>query len=146
MLKGQRDRVIPLSTTLVGTLEAYLTVRGPATSDHLLMYRQQPIRPSLIQERLYRYGKTVGVKVSPHRLRHTLATRLLNQGMPITSIQRLLGHDKLSTTMVYAHVHDETVRSDFEQAMTRLGQAPVPVELLFSPAQDLASERLANCV
>lgn len=144
--KGQRDRGIPLSTTLVGTLEAYLAVRGPATSDHLLIYRQQAIRPSLIQERLYRYGNTVGVKVSPHRLRHTLATRLLNQGMPITSIQRLLGHDKLSTTMVYAHVHDETVRSDFEQAMTRLGQAPVPVELVFSPAQDLASERLANCV
>jgi len=144
--KGQHDRVVPLSTTLVSVLEAYLAVRGPAGSDHLLLYRQQAIQPSLIQGRLYRYGQAAGVKVSPHRLRHTLATRLLNQGMPITSIQRLLGHDKLDTTMVYAHVHDETVRSDFEQAMTRLGQAPVPIEIVFSPAHGLTFARLVNYV
>ncbi len=121
-------------------------MRGPARSDHLLLYRQQAIQPSLIQGRLYRYGQAAGVKVSPHRLCHTLATRLLNQGMPITSIQRLLGHDKLDTTMVYAHVHDETVRSDFEQAMTRLGQAPVPIEIDFSLAHDLDFDRLVNYV
>lgn len=144
--KGQRDRVVPLSTTLVSVLEAYLVVRGRAQSDHLLIYRQQAIRYRLIQGRLYRYGEAVGVKVSPHRLRHTLATRLLNQGMSITSIQRLLGHDQLNTTMIYAHVHDETVRSDFEQAMTRLGQAPVSMETVFGLTYDLALDRLVNYV
>lgn len=71
--KGQRDRVAPLPTTLVAPLEAYLAVRGPAQSDHLLIYRQRAIRPSLIRGCLYRYGQAVGIKVSPHRLRHTLA-------------------------------------------------------------------------
>ncbi|MFQ6101379.1 MAG: tyrosine-type recombinase/integrase [Anaerolineae bacterium] len=99
----------------------YLTVRGPAQADHLLIYRQEPVRPNLIRKRLKRYGQAAGVKVWPHRLRRTLATRLLSQGMPITSIQRLLGHDKLETTMIYARVYDETVRQDFEQAMARLG-------------------------
>jgi hypothetical protein len=61
-----------------------------------------------------------GVKVWPHRLRHTLATRLVNAGMDIVSIQRLLGHEKLETTMIYAHVHDTTVERDFRQAMARL--------------------------
>jgi hypothetical protein len=60
------------------------------------------------------------VEVSPHRLRHTLATRLLNAGMDIVSIQHLLGHEKLDTTMIYTHVHDTTVERDFRQAMARL--------------------------
>lgn len=94
----------PLSPTLTTVLEAYLAVRGPAQTDHLLIYRQRSLQPNLIRKRLNRYGQAVGVKVWPHRLRHTLATRLLNQGMRITSIQRLLGHDKLDTTMIYAHV------------------------------------------
>jgi len=62
----------------------------------------------------------VAVEVSPHRLRHTLATRLVNAGMDVVSIQRLLGHEKLDTTMIYIHVHDITVERDFRQAMARL--------------------------
>ena len=122
--KENRDRVVPLSPTLLVALETYLPVRGEAQTDHLLIYSQRAVKPGMIQGRLHRYGRQVQVKVSPHRLRHTLATRLLNEGMPITSIQRLLGHEKLETTMLYARVHDETVRRDFERAQARL--APVP--------------------
>ena len=60
------------------------------------------------------------MEVSPHRLRHTLTTRLLNAGMDIVSIQCLLGHETLDTTMIYAHVHDPTVEQDFRQTMARL--------------------------
>jgi site-specific recombinase XerD len=118
--KGKRDRMVPLSATTVTTLQDYLAVRGPAQTDHLLIFRQRAIRPSLVQARLCRYGQAVDVKVSPHRLRHTLATRLVNAGMDIVSIQRLLGHEKLETTMIYAHVHDGTVEQDFRQAMACL--------------------------
>ena len=91
-----------------------------AQTDHQLTFRQRAIKPSLVQARLRRYGETSGVQVSPHRLRHTLATRLVNVGMDIVSIQRLLGHEKLETTIIYTHVHDTTVERDFRQAMARL--------------------------
>jgi site-specific recombinase XerD len=118
--KGKRDRIIPLSGMAVTTLREYLAVRGMAQTDHLLTFRQRSIKAELVQARLKRYGAAVGVSVSPHRLRHTLATRLLNAGMDIVSIQHLLGHEKLDTTMIYAHVHDPTVEQDFRQAMARL--------------------------
>jgi site-specific recombinase XerD len=118
--KGKRDRIIPLSETAVTMLGDYLAVRGTAQTDHLLIFRQRAIEQSLVQNRLSRYGGAVGVEVSPHRLRHTLATRLVNVGMDVVSIQRLLGHERLATTMIYTHVYDTTVERDFRQAMTRL--------------------------
>jgi site-specific recombinase XerD len=118
--KGKKDRAIPLSEATVKALQGYLAVRGQAQADHLLVFRQQEVKSSLVRDRLGRYGEAVEVEVSPHRLRHTLATRLVNVGMEITSIQRLLGHDKLATTMIYAQVHDVTVEGDFRQAMARL--------------------------
>jgi site-specific recombinase XerD len=118
--KGKTDRAIPLSEATVTAVQDYLAVRGQAQTDHLLVFRQQKVKPSLVQGRLRRYGEAVEVEVSPHRLRHTLATRLVNTGMEITSIQHLLGHEKLTTTMIYAHVHDVTVERDFRQAIARL--------------------------
>ncbi len=121
--KENRDRSVPLSPTLRAALKAYLPMRGTAQTDHVLTLHGLPVRDSLISGRLRRYGQQAQVRVSPHRLRHTLATRLLNKGMPITSLQRLLGHEKLATTMIYARVHNETVRRDYERAYARLSVA-----------------------
>jgi hypothetical protein len=64
------------------------------------------------------------------------ATRLLNQGMPITSIQRLLGHKTLSSTLVYARVHNETVQRDYERAYAHLAPAsPLANELFSAPTK-----------
>jgi site-specific recombinase XerD len=128
--KGLRDRFVPLSPTTVAVVGDYLALRGTAQTDHLLLFRQQMLKPALVQTRLRRYGQAVDVQVSPHRLRHTLATRLLNSGMDIVSIQHLLGHENLTTTQIYAQVYDATVQQDFQQAMTRLesrdrGRSPV---------------------
>jgi len=133
--KGKRDRIVPLSATTVTALHSYLAVRGPAQSDHLLIFRQRAIRPDLVHNRLRRYGKAVGLKVSPHRLRHTLATRLVNVGVDIVSLQRLLGHEKLETTLIYAHVHDITVERDFRQAMANLeaGRERGPIAAQIEP-------------
>ena len=122
--KYDRDRSIPISLTLQAALTDYLPQRGETQTDHLLIYCQRNVREGLIRSRLYRYGQKAQVKVSPHRLRHTLATRLLNEGMPITSLQHLLGHEKLDTTLLYARVHNETVRRDYERAQARLAPAP----------------------
>lgn len=118
--KGRRDRAVPLSTTTCQMLNHYLAVRGSSHTDHLLIFRQKKMNPDLVRNRLQRYGAAVGVEVSPHRLRHTLATRLVNVGMDIVAIQRLLGHEKLETTMIYARVHDATMEHDFRQALARL--------------------------
>jgi site-specific recombinase XerD len=65
-------------------------------------------------------GDKVGVKVFPHRLRHTCATQLLNAGCRVTSIQRFLGHKELSSTMIYAKAHDQTVAEDYFAAMEKV--------------------------
>jgi integrase/recombinase XerD len=140
--KGRRDRVVPLSATTCQMLCTYLLVRGPAHTDHLLTFRQEKMNPDLVRIRLQRYGTAVGVHVSPHRLRHTLATRLVNAGMDIVSIQRLLGHEKLETTMIYARVHDTTMEQDFRQAMTRLESGRRPDSMLSQTELDSLAEEL----
>ena len=135
--KKNRDRAVPISSTLLVALTVYLPVRGEAQTDHVLIYHQKAVNPTLIQNRLCRYGEQAQVEVSPHRLRHTLATRLLNGGMPITSIQRLLGHEKLGTTLIYARVHNETVRRDYERAHARLA---VPASSLADELFDAPTE------
>jgi len=65
------------------------------------------------------------VHVSPHRLRHTLATRLINNSMPIHSLRKLLGHQDLNTTQIYARIYDETLYERFKAAMSRLEAIPV---------------------
>jgi site-specific recombinase XerD len=142
--KEDRDRSVPLSPTLLAALRAYLPVRGEAQTDHLLIYHQQPVLPTLIQGRLYRFAHQVQLEVSPHRLRHTLATRLLNEGMPITSLQRLLGHEKLDTTLVYARVHNETVRRDYERAYVRLSPATALADQFFNAPTKATEPRLVT--
>jgi len=71
----------------------------------------------------------VGVKVYPHRLRHTCGTQLLNAGFRVTSIRKFLGHKRLNSTMIYARVHDRTVVEDYYAVMERIKQGLlVPVE------------------
>ena len=124
--KGNRDRVIPLTDHLVVCLQAYLVVREPAPTDHLLVYRTAAVKPHLVPDRLRRYGLKADIQaLSPHRLRHTLATLLINQGMPIVSLQKLLGHQDINKTLIYARVHDETLLDQFATAMGQIESIPV---------------------
>ncbi len=134
--KGQRDRVVYLSAFAGQALTAYLQGQRPAPAAPLWT---QPDGQPLTYQWLYRHllalGQAAGVAaVSPHRLRHTLATRLLNAGMDITRIQKLLGHAHVTTTQIYARVFDATVEADYRQAMAQiarhqlpLSDAPIPV-------------------
>ncbi len=78
------------------------------------------MKKDLIRGQLKYAGNRVGVKAYPHRLRHTCATQLLNAGCRVTSIQRFLGHKELSSTMIYARAHDQTVAEDYFTAMQRV--------------------------
>jgi site-specific recombinase XerD len=119
--KGDRDRVIPMSDQLVTVLQNYLVVREPAATDHLLIYKGMAVKGHLLPDRLRTLGHKAGIEpMIPHRLRHTLATFLINQGMPITSSQKFLGHQDINKTLIYARVYDETVRNQFAAAMAHI--------------------------
>jgi len=118
--KGNKDRTVYLPETAIHALQAYLAVRGEGSSDHVFLYRNAPIKKDLIRAQLKYAGERVGVKVYPHRLRHTCATQLLNAGCRVTSIQRFLGHKRLSSTMIYARAHDKTVAEDYFAAMQKI--------------------------
>lgn len=115
--KGLKDRTVYLTETAVSAVEAYLDVRGPGISDHLFLYRHKPMSKDLVRSRLKGAGKRTGVKVTPHMLRHTFGTQLVNAGCRVTTIQMLLGHKRLNTTMIYTRVHNETVVQNYYRAM-----------------------------
>lgn len=125
--KGNRDRILPLTDYLVSLLSAYLVVRESASTDHLLLYRGAALKAHLVPARLRRFGHKAHINpMTPHRLRHTLATFLINQGMPIVSLQKFLGHKDINKTLIYARVHDETVKKQFATAMTYIETVSVP--------------------
>jgi site-specific recombinase XerD len=119
--KLDRDRVVYFSPQLKNAIQNYLQVRPKLLEeDRVFVLHGRSPSPRTIQRRLTIYGQQVGVIVSPHILRHTFATRLLNQGIPIHSLRKLLGHKRLDTTQVYARVYDETLFQQFQDAMSCL--------------------------
>jgi site-specific recombinase XerD len=146
--KGDRDRVIPLTEQLVAVLQAYVAVREVAPTDHLLIYRGLPLKDQLIADRLERLGPLAQISpLTPHRLRHTLATFLINYGMPITSLQKFLGHQDINKTLVYARVHDETLRHQFVTAMAQIEAVAVtdwPAQIV-DPLPAIAVEMAEIC-
>lgn len=110
--KGLKDRTVYLAPNVLLALKEYLSVRGEGSSDHVFLYRNAVLSKDLIRSRLKTIGTRIGIKVYPHRLRHTCASQLLNAGCRITSIQAFLGHKKLNTTMIYARAYDQTVADD----------------------------------
>jgi integrase len=115
--KGLKDRVVYLSETVITALEAYRPLRGPVEIDHLFLFRHKPLSPTYCLQRLRTYGRRCGITVTPHQLRHSCATMLLNAGAPILTVQTLLGHKHIDTTMSYARLYDGTVAADYYRAM-----------------------------
>lgn len=149
--KGLKDRTVYLTERVVEAIEYYLEVRGSALTDHLFIYRHKPLSKDYVRSRLKTVGKRLGFKVTPHMLRHTFGTQLVNAGANITTIQALLGHSRLNTTMTYARVHDKTVMTDFLRAMEQIEgvqmamqeQAPLP-QAVFTLLDKLQQENMNN--
>ena len=118
--KNTRDRVVYLTPTLTQALRTYLSHRQDTVDDHLWLDDGRPLQAHQVRYRLRRWGQLCDVAVTPHRLRHTLATRLINQGMSLESLRRLLGHKTLSMTQHYARLYDATVREQFQTAMANI--------------------------
>lgn len=106
--KNQRERMVYLSPPTVEAIQTYLAHRDKS-SDYLFTRHHKPLSRRYCQSRLKTLGKKANVNVTPHQLRHTCATMLLNAGMSIFALQALLGHRHVDTTLNYAKLYDETV-------------------------------------
>ena len=122
--KGKKERLLPLGSYACRAMRAYLDSRAAAGfrargSDALFVNaRGKRITARSIARNMQRHIRTAGVskKVSPHTLRHTFATHMLNAGADLRSVQELLGHANLATTQIYTHVTTERLRKIYEQA------------------------------
>jgi site-specific recombinase XerD len=118
--KGLKDRLVCLSDATLEVLKAYLDVRGPASTEHVFIYRHLPLGSKYCQIRLRTYGKRCGVFITPHQLRHSCATLLLNAGAPILTVQTILGHQRVDTTLGDARLYDGTAAADYYRAMLQV--------------------------
>lgn len=127
--KGLADRIVYLSETACAALQHYLAGWARLPSAPLFTHPDgRPISYGWLWACIGRLGDAAGVPgVTPHRLRHTLATYLLNVGMDITQIQKLLGHQHIDTTMIYARVLDTTLEAQYRQAMAEIERQYVPL-------------------
>jgi site-specific recombinase XerD len=128
--KGGKDRVVYISDDAHDALGAYLQARWQYRRKKIFLvergkYKGQPISVRGIQKRMEYYAKQTGIKVSCHRLRHTMATQLLNAEAEIETIQDLLGHNWITTTQRYCKVSNLKVQRDYFKAMRRVQQLSV---------------------
>jgi integrase len=122
--KGLKDRLVYLSQPSLQAIASYLEVRGPqsALPAQVFIFRHRPLTRSYCFQRLRTYAQRCGVQVTPHQLRHSCATLLLNCGAPVISVQALLGHQCIDTTLGYARLYDGTVAADYYAAMALVEQ------------------------
>jgi integrase/recombinase XerD len=116
--KGLRSRVCFLSPPTLQALK-----KLPKTSDHAFTNNGHPFNSSYCRSRLITLGKKFGIQATPHQLRHSCATRLLNAGMSIFGVQAILGHKYIDTTLRYARICDATVVNDYKRAINDLENA-----------------------
>lgn len=120
--KRNKDRFVPLSHQMMRLIEQYQIIREAAFASHadrlLLNDRGEAMSPYFVYNKVHHIleGVTTMKQKSPHVLRHTFATHLLDEGASLVAIQKLLGHEDLATTQVYAHTTIEQLKQIHKQA------------------------------
>ena len=127
--KWQRDRLVYLSDSACQAIQLYLQGSQRQPNNFVWLQRNgRPLSTDYLREHIAQIGAAVGIDhLHPHRLRHTCATRLLNAGMDIVQIQKLLGHENLNTTMIYARVQDATVEADYRRFTNQIERQRIPL-------------------
>lgn len=115
--KGNKERTVYMDEVTAMTLQEYLTGRTDSESE-LFHGPLGRITPQGMRAMLKRLEERTGVEnVHPHRFRRTLATTLINHGMPIQEVAAVLGHDKLDTTLKYVYINDTNVKNSYRRYM-----------------------------
>ena len=120
--KGSKDRVVYVSDDAADALDTYLKLRRHCRMKKVFLvekgnYKGKPISVRGIQKRIEYYAKKSGVSICCHRLRHTMATQLLDAEAEVETIQDLLGHNWITTTQRYCKVSNVKVKKDYFKAM-----------------------------
>ncbi len=124
--KGRKERIVPIGKKALEAIDAYLSTRFVGASRHESSKAGQPVfvtdagrrmYPQMVGNIVKRYIGEVSEleKKSPHVLRHTFATHLLNRGADLKAVKELLGHASLSTTQIYTHVTTERLKKVYQQ-------------------------------
>jgi len=119
--KGSKERIVPFGTKAAEAIRAYLDVRTSEEDALFVNYRGQRITVRSVRRLFNTYVRAASLRagISPHTLRHSFATHLLNAGADLRSIQELLGHASLSTTQKYTHLNDWQLIAVYKKAHPR---------------------------
>ncbi len=116
--KGSKERRVPVGKSAIHWLQKYLVFKaayGRSPYPNLFLHRGKPMTRQHAWTMITSYAKTIGLqKVSPHTLRHSFATHLLQHGADSRSVQALLGHSDISTTQIYTHITDRHLRAAYD--------------------------------
>ena len=132
--KGKKERLVPIGRPAVDVILRYWEAAGHPRSPELPVFLgpgDGPVSPGSVQRRLKRHLAVAGLdpSVTPHKLRHSFATHLLDRGADLRGVQELLGHSRLTSTEVYTHLTLERLRRAYDDAHPRsrpLGTAESP--------------------
>ncbi len=123
--KRQKERIIPFPRSIHANIKQYLDVKNGLDIHHpdelLITEKGNPVYPKLIYRVVHNYLSLVTVieQKSPHVMRHSFATHLLNNGADLNAVKELLGHSNLAATQVYTHTTFEKLHSIYKQAHPR---------------------------
>jgi len=123
--KGRKERVVPIGETALGAIRRYIDKRGQNKARDrnatFLNKSGRRLTDRSVRRVVDKHIRacSIGEKISPHSLRHSFATHLLDRGADLRSVQELLGHMNLSTTQIYTHVTMERLRSVYDKAHPR---------------------------
>ena len=124
--KGSKERIIPLGDYAISVLEDYINNYRPKINKKninsiFINNRGDAVSRQFIFKVIKKECLKKGIRknVSPHTLRHTFATHLLQNGADLRIIQELLGHENISTTQIYTHVSNQELKNDYQKFFPR---------------------------